>query len=1140
MDGSSRDRTAWPRPAQAVRRGSPKEINEKQYCSGISATTGTPVTVTPPGSTWYHAAVTDTFGCSARDSIFVQVDSLGLNFAIVPGDTTICYGGHLALGTSNPAGSYLWSLGDTTATVSLTGLATTVITVAAFSPWGRNGCTALDTITVTVDSFALTAAFNAPVQNICVGGPAQLSAPPALSHAWSAFPGPGNPPGIPNPVVSPPVTTQYTVLMTNAQGCAATGYAVVDVDNTFPPALVLTPDTTVCTGTPATLRGTGGGTYSWSPGQAMNDSTLAGPTLSVAATTTYTMTVSDGGACTGRDTVRVTVVPCCTVPGVTTYIRPRTSALPFSAVPATGGAVHIVDTLFVDNTPVSYANKTFWMDSMAVIHIMPGCTLNTTNCTFRAACAQMWDGLHLRGTNTRHASAGDTIQNATNGIRSVDGGVFAVNGSTFRANHAGIRAENFTAGPHPGSVRAAKFRDGPLLPPHPPGTRGFAGIAALNVRELTIGFPDNNAATENLFEGMRYGIHAKGSGLNVWHNRFLNIVPPIAAANQLAPGDYSAVWATANVQAFASPDLVAGHKTSTQGGLLGKHGNAFINCQDGVFSDGRINTYVRGNSMDAMPGYGVFVRRQAGNFLRVEHNTFSQNRIAIFAGNSLNVSGLLGSNRVTGDTAAFRVAIRMDVISYGALAAGSYPMQVRDNNIDLTGNGIFMNVCAGVNVENNRVRVLRTITKEFNFAIYANSSSRMRIANNPDVSSGGLGATTVKTAGVYVANSPQTSVTCNTIRDVGCCAVVEGICTPGDFLGNTMRNGVDGFVMLNQGEIGLQGRDVVLIPYSPAVPSDNKWTGTFSNSWTNAVSSVGNNSQFFVRPNGPFNPPANMNKAVGAAAVMTPISVGNGNLIPVACYSTLPAYETGGGIKDVATRINGNGTSQANRFRADEWAFGTLIREPALISSDSAIQAYHAACSGTSLAATCEANERLNMPDSALAAQATQQILPLSLSEVNHKAVLNIRLAGPELDQGEIQQLIAIAGQCEAIGGRAVNIARGLLAAEGILFWEDPGCQTGLKTDAPDLGGDGLAAAVSAECWPNPGSGRIFVRFSEPGLSGWLSAWDASGRELGRWPFDFGGQPLELDAGGWAQGLLTVRAELANGTWFSWRVIVQR
>ena len=67
-------------------------------------------------------------------------------------------------------------------------------------------------------------------------------------------------------------------------------------------------DVAICKGASTTLNGSGGGTYSWSPAYGLSATNIANPVATPGVTTTYTLTVTNGG-CTNTDKVTVTVNP---------------------------------------------------------------------------------------------------------------------------------------------------------------------------------------------------------------------------------------------------------------------------------------------------------------------------------------------------------------------------------------------------------------------------------------------------------------------------------------------------------------------------------------------------------------------------------------------------------------------------------------------------------------------------------------------------------------------------------------------------------------------------------------------------------------------------------------------------------------
>jgi autotransporter-associated beta strand protein len=119
---------------------------------------------------------------------------------------------------------------------------------------------------------------------------------------------------------SPADITAGTVTLTltsTGQGApcgAATAQVVVTINAA--PVANAGPGQTVCPnrpvmlgGSPTASGGAGPYTYSWAPPIGLSDPTAANPVATIAATTTYTVTVTDTNGCTGSDSVVLSIPP---------------------------------------------------------------------------------------------------------------------------------------------------------------------------------------------------------------------------------------------------------------------------------------------------------------------------------------------------------------------------------------------------------------------------------------------------------------------------------------------------------------------------------------------------------------------------------------------------------------------------------------------------------------------------------------------------------------------------------------------------------------------------------------------------------------------------------------------------------------
>jgi gliding motility-associated-like protein len=269
-----------------------------------------------PGT--YTVTVTDSWGCTATGNATVTQPTLLTN-AITTTTPASCNG--VCDGTATAAGAggtapyaYSWNTVPVQNTAPATGLCAGSYTCTVTD---ANSCTATATATITQPTLVVIAPIVSPT--ICFGGSTTITATASggnggpYVYTWTPTAGLSNP-NIANPVASPAATTVYTVNATDANGCPAAAVTVTVTVN--PPLSVVTAGTaSICPGasTPisaAGSNGTGGPyIYSWSPAAGLSNPNIANPIASPAATTTYTVTVTDGCSPAVTATVTVTVLP---------------------------------------------------------------------------------------------------------------------------------------------------------------------------------------------------------------------------------------------------------------------------------------------------------------------------------------------------------------------------------------------------------------------------------------------------------------------------------------------------------------------------------------------------------------------------------------------------------------------------------------------------------------------------------------------------------------------------------------------------------------------------------------------------------------------------------------------------------------
>lgn len=171
----------------------------------------------PAVATKYYVTGTSASGCINRDSVLISINPAPN--VITTADTSICELAGIQLNTTG-ATSYSW--------FPLTGLsnpsianpvATPLITTEYFvTGTGANGCTATDSVTLTIEP--LPGIIASPDTMLCGTSGIQLNATGGFSYTWFPATGLSNP-VIANPVATPTTTTQYAVTGASSSGCSS-------------------------------------------------------------------------------------------------------------------------------------------------------------------------------------------------------------------------------------------------------------------------------------------------------------------------------------------------------------------------------------------------------------------------------------------------------------------------------------------------------------------------------------------------------------------------------------------------------------------------------------------------------------------------------------------------------------------------------------------------------------------------------------------------------------------------------------------------------------------------------------------------------------------------------------------------------
>lgn len=159
-------------------------------------------------------------------------------------------------------------------------------------------------VIVQVDGLpSVTLTSNSPV---CAGSPLKFSAEGAASYTWTGPNGFYDVISYPN--VHQPATSHtgwYYVDVESVGGCRGRDSIYATVIGTD---IAVSADTAICKGTSAHLSVTGGTSFSWTPVDGLSNPSGSRPAATPAATTVYTVKVTDDSGCVDTASVRVRVL----------------------------------------------------------------------------------------------------------------------------------------------------------------------------------------------------------------------------------------------------------------------------------------------------------------------------------------------------------------------------------------------------------------------------------------------------------------------------------------------------------------------------------------------------------------------------------------------------------------------------------------------------------------------------------------------------------------------------------------------------------------------------------------------------------------------------------------------------------------
>lgn len=289
------------------------------FCAGgqvvLTATAGnsylwsngaTTQSITVSTSGVFSVNVVSTQGCFGNSATVQVTVNPNPNPSVNPiGSTTFCQGGSVTLSTGSYA-SYLWSTGATTQSITVNASGTYSVTVT-----NGNGCSGTSQgLPVTVNPLPTPTITAGGPTTFCQGSNVVLTASSGSSYLWSN--------GATTQSITLSTSGSFSVTVTDGNGCQGVSAPITTVRNPNPtPTITASGPTTFCSGGSVVLTASSASSYLWSTGATTQS-------ITVSASGSYTVTVTDANGCSGTSSPRTVTVnplptPTVTANGPTTF-----------------------------------------------------------------------------------------------------------------------------------------------------------------------------------------------------------------------------------------------------------------------------------------------------------------------------------------------------------------------------------------------------------------------------------------------------------------------------------------------------------------------------------------------------------------------------------------------------------------------------------------------------------------------------------------------------------------------------------------------------------------------------------------------------------------------------------------------------
>lgn len=778
---------------------------------------------------------------------------------------------------------------------------------------------------------------------------------------------------------------------------------------------------------------------------------------------------------------------CCKIPG---------DAGRFSGtLPAvlTGPPASDADFVSVPNTIYTFNSSTINNDNFLMYHgtkikIAAGSTINFNNCHFYA-CSRLWEGFELEAGVTANFT-NCVIEDALVGIKSsLAGSIVSLNNCIFNSNATDVYYKHFTnsflnvqktiftsreltfpsnltlslaAQPFNANTSYTNISASPqaALLPH----QNYSYILNRSIRGIdlyggTIGNTSPNNinlfAQANIYDLHEAGIYnSEAISLTIRKQQFYNIKK-----------ETSNIYVGAGI---LSINALMSTATNLNIGGVSALANKFVNCDNGIFTEKRIKSTIKGNNFISCK-YGITVSKTnnlgtAVNCL-IQLNNFTDNThsCVFFYDNQQIFASVATNTAVYSSTATRTITSKgVEVMEFSQNANAKYLLSSNTfNNVNF---GIIGYNTNGLEANANNVTLNAdpTFNNHFNQGVNLSNCVNSKITLNNVT---GTNNVYWWEAGLFAAGGANNDFSCNNVNNT-----FTGIGFNGSSSADVYRNDFDNIyygAWLNAGTvIGPQD-----LPTAPGQPSDNRFTNVLQYHSYTSNGTDGSQNRFYIRTSSPeFNMTQNVGDNSFNNFTMTPFSVSSPLAFTDAC--------TGGDnqrILSIKTPIKEDilypQPEKALRLASKRSLYDFYKKNPSMLDASDIdfVNAYANEIVGKLFSI----DEKINMGQLAQAMNDNNALVANDNVEQLQKEVNSLYLQNPS---NNLARLKEIAAMCPFSEGTAVFQARAMLKGFDETMYLNP-CEMGQLTASvnriANTNSVNNTETLKAILYPNPSSGVV-------------------------------------------------------------------